>query len=215
MTCPTGNCALRYDGVSNYVSVPTSATLGFTSSPLTVEAWVYFDQLANCMAIVRKGTTSSASYNYWLHKNISPDDSVFWASWSAFAVTGFTAVTSAVWHHMAGVYYPATDTAVVYVDGQSKGSGPLSGTMTANGDELRIGIDWDMGCPMKGVIDEVRISTVARYTATFSPQTVFTDDASTAALWHFDEYAGSIAHDASGHGNDGTIHGATWTTEHP
>lgn len=31
-------------------------------------------------------------------------------------------------------------------------------------------------------------------------------------IMHFDEGSGTIAKDASGHGNDGTIHGATWTT---
>jgi len=62
---------------------------------------------------------------------------------------------------MAGVYDPAATTAVVYVDGQSKGSGSLGQPMTPNHDELRIGIDWDFGCAMAGVIDEVRISSVA------------------------------------------------------
>jgi hypothetical protein len=211
--CPTGNCALRYDGASSYVSVPPNATLDFTSSPFTVEAWVYFDQLVNCMSIVRKGVTPS-DYNYWLHKNFAPEDSVLWASLS-FSLDGLHAVTAGAWHHMAGVYAPAANTAVVYVDGQSRASATPFGTPQANGEELRIGIYGDTFCPMKGVIDEVRISTVARYTGTFSPQTVFTNDASTAAVWHFDEYSGSIAHDASGHGNDGTIHGAKWTTEHP
>ncbi|MFH0983674.1 MAG: LamG-like jellyroll fold domain-containing protein [Planctomycetota bacterium] len=31
-------------------------------------------------------------------------------------------------------------------------------------------------------------------------------------FWQLDEGQGSIAHDSSGHGNDGTIYGATWTT---
>ena len=31
-------------------------------------------------------------------------------------------------------------------------------------------------------------------------------------VMHFDEGSGTIAKDESGHGNDGTIHGATWTT---
>jgi len=30
--------------------------------------------------------------------------------------------------------------------------------------------------------------------------------------WHFDEGEGIIAYDSSGYLNDGTIHGATWTT---
>ena len=32
------------------------------------------------------------------------------------------------------------------------------------------------------------------------------------ASWHFDENAGNIVYDTSGNNNDGTIHGATWTT---
>jgi hypothetical protein len=213
--CPTGNCALRFNGAGNYVSVPPSAALDFSGSALTVEAWVYFDNLNSCMAIVRKGTSSSPTYDYWLHKNQGPADSVFWASWSAFAVNGFSAVTAGAWHHMAGVYDPGAANAVVYVDGQSKGASALGGAMTPNGDELRIGIDWDFGCSMAGVIDEVRISSVARYTGPFVPSKVFVADASTRALWHFDEYAGAVAHDASGQGNHGTLHGATWTMEHP
>lgn len=30
--------------------------------------------------------------------------------------------------------------------------------------------------------------------------------------WHFDEGEGIIVYDSSGYLNDGTIHGATWTT---
>jgi hypothetical protein len=30
-------------------------------------------------------------------------------------------------------------------------------------------------------------------------------------LWHFDEGSGTTAYDSSGYGNDGTIHGASWT----
>lgn len=32
------------------------------------------------------------------------------------------------------------------------------------------------------------------------------------AYWPFDEQSGTIAHDASGHGHDGRVEGATWTT---
>jgi len=46
----------------------------------------------------------------------------------------------------------------------------------------------------------------------FSLASVALADANTAALWHFDENSGSIAYDSSGNGNNGTVHGATWTT---
>lgn len=32
------------------------------------------------------------------------------------------------------------------------------------------------------------------------------------AYWSFDEGSGDIAYDGSGHGNDGTIYGASWTS---
>ena len=41
----------------------------------------------------------------------------------------------------------------------------------------------------------------------------FQPDQYTVALYHFNEGSGTTIHDASGNGNDGTIHGATWTTE--
>ena len=50
-----------------------------------------------------------------------------------------------------------------------------------------------------GWIDEVRISTVVRYTGPFTPPSApFVTDADTAALYHFDEGAGDVINDTSG-----------------
>jgi|GEM_PF-4780618 len=55
-----------------------------------------------------------------------------------------------------------------------------------------------------GLIDEVRISNVARYTSNFDPQhNPFVSDASTLALYHFD----SDFSDASGNGHVGVLTG--------
>lgn len=61
-----------------------------------------------------------------------------------------------------------------------------------------------------GVIDEVRISSTARYSRDYAPSARFEVDEHTLALYHFDEGQGEVLHDASGHGHDGTIVGATW-----
>jgi hypothetical protein len=165
------------------------------------------------MTTVRKGTASSPTYDYWLHKNWSPGDSLFWGSWTGFTVLAFSAVSPGQWYHYAGVYDGGS--ASIYLNGSLMSTASPHSTPTANSDELRIGIDWDMGCAMLGVIDEVRISNIARYTSSFSPSTSFSTDSNTMALWHFDEYTGSVAYDSSGNGNDGTIYSAAWTTEHP
>ncbi|MFY9549540.1 MAG: PQQ-dependent sugar dehydrogenase [Thermoanaerobaculia bacterium] len=50
-----------------------------------------------------------------------------------------------------------------------------------------------------GRLDEIRISTVLRYSGTFTrPRSAFTPDASTAALYHLDEATGDVVGDTSG-----------------
>ena len=61
-----------------------------------------------------------------------------------------------------------------------------------------------------GIIDEVRISNIARYTEDFIPQRRFEPDKDTMALYHFDEGSGDVLHDSSGNGHDGKIVGAKW-----
>jgi hypothetical protein len=58
----------------------------------------------------------------------------------------------------------------------------------------------------KGVIDELRISRVARYSASSyaPPSEPFTLDGDTVALWHFDEPSGQGVSDAAG-SHDGTL----------
>ena len=66
-----------------------------------------------------------------------------------------------------------------------------------------------------GLIDEVRISSVARYTEAFTPQRRFESDEHTIALYHFDEGEGDSAFDTSGNGHHGRIFGATWVKAQP
>ena len=49
-----------------------------------------------------------------------------------------------------------------------------------------------------GLIDEMRVSTVRRYTGSFTRPGRFNVDGATAALYHFDEGSGSILVDAAG-----------------
>ena len=68
---------------------------------------------------------------------------------------------------------------------------------TIGGFGEKIASDWHGGHfwgHFSGYIDEVRISTVARYNTarrSFTPRTKFKNDAKTVALWHFDEPSGT------------------------
>jgi|GEM_PF-4697203 len=62
-----------------------------------------------------------------------------------------------------------------------------------------------------GMIDEVRISSTARYERDFVPPPLhqrFKPDKHTVALYHFDQPQGDVAQDASGNGFHGTIVGS-------
>jgi hypothetical protein len=108
------------------------------------------------------------------------------------------------WYHVAATY--GSGSARTFVNGAGSTATSV-GTLT-QGPWLNFG--GIAGYPFfAGVIDEVRISSVVRYTASFTPPGApFTPDASTLGLWHFDEGAGQQAGDMSASANHGTL-GAT------
>jgi len=214
-SCPDGNCALRFDGIDDYLWVAHDSSLTMAATGLTVEAWVFYDQISSgCMTVARKGISASATQEYWLHKNIDPADSTHWAgpNWS---VTSFSAVSAGLWIHYAGVYDPSNNETRTYFNGTVHSTDAAGGTSPSTGEAMHIGVDWDFACPMDGVIDELRLSSVARYNANFVPTPAFVTDLDTMALYHFDENSGGTAYDSSGNGNHAQIFGASWTTESP
>jgi len=66
------------------------------------------------------------------------------------------------------------------------------------------------GGAFNGLIDEIRLSQVARYNIDFKPKTRFTPDAATVALYHLDNGQGVVLEDATGSERHGKIEGATW-----
>ncbi len=98
---------------------------------------------------------------------------------------------------------------------------PKDFTLGGFGEKIKIREDYFWGS-FAGCIDEVRISTVARYDVDrngFTPRRRFTDDAKTIALWHFDEPSGTRQFsDASGNahhlvGKNGAKTGNTLAVE--
>ena len=117
--------------------------------------------------------------------------------------------------HLAAVW--DGDTMSFFVDGQlqSRSGGQWRARnaryvsaigMMLDGEGLPIGEDRFFD----GVIDEIRISKVARYTKNFTPANRFEPDKNTLALYHCDQGSGNKLTDNSGNGHHGVIHGATW-----
>lgn len=129
-------------------------------------------------------------------------------------VCGSRVITDGQWHHVAAVRDAPAGRIRVYVDGQldADGAGPNGDTSYRDGRPtgwpnsdpfLVIGAEKHFGATawtgFAGWIDEVRLSSVVRYTANFTrPSAPFATDASTRALYHLDEGTGSVVGDVSG-----------------
>ncbi len=168
---------------------------------------------------------------------------------SGTTICGGTLVLDGDWHHLAFDRRAADGRLRIFVDGvlDAQGTGPL-GDVSYPGNETPQGTNCDGGpCfgsdpfvvfgaekhdagpsfpSFSGWLDEVRFSNVIRYAGTFTPPAApFVPDASTKALYHFDEGSGELVGDSSGaqggpsHGErrfGGTpIPGPEWSGETP
>lgn len=128
------------------------------------------------------------------------------------ALEGLRTVADGTWSHVAVTYDRATGEVTGWVDGIPAGTatvGPLASG--ASVDDLALGGTPSAGYQFLGHLDEVRISTVIRYTTDFSPRTWFEPDADTLGLWHLDEGVGTTTADAVS-GESAQLDGVDWDT---
>lgn len=115
------------------------------------------------------------------------------------------------WHHVA-VQRTLDGGVTIWFDGSPMGSGTSGagaldlrppGPWAQNNNLLTVGGQslpmYDATAPFDGILDELRISNVARYSGTFTPPTSkFQADQATLGLWHFDGLDGGKVADSSG-----------------
>jgi len=212
-----GSCtkgALFFDGVDDYVDIPTSADFDNLTA-LTIECWIYLTPY----------NLTSGSYE----RIVSHHDYATIVGWAltvyngsvsfrmADGVTAYYAsatisLTADNWHHVAGAYDGAT--LRLFVDGQIASETAQSGIVSAPmSGPLRIGAGAAdaTGC-LQGIIDEVRLSRIARYTSAFSrPTDVLTSDSETIGYWRLTVGGGQDAPDETG-AHNGTL-GPTSSSE--
>ncbi len=144
-------------------------------------------------------------------------------------ICGTTSVLDSRWHHVAAQRRRSDGWMQLYVDGrlESEADGPdgdlsypddgvpgnfCGGPCTGSDPFLVIGAEKHDAGPAypsySGWFDELRLSSVLRYSGTFRPpRTPFGADPVTLALYHFDEGSGDFVGDSSG-APGGPSHGA-------
>ena len=169
-----GNASLLFDGSDDYWSSLDSDTWDFGTSPFTLEFWVRFASVATPRMLVSHGGVGDTDTDGWsLHLGSGPllgwryksGASLYdkFESWSPLVDT---------WYHVA-VCRDASNNLRMFIDGSELGSTTADYThdISAGSEQLRVGSAYDGYYDFSGWIDELRISSIARYTSNFTPPT--------------------------------------------
>jgi hypothetical protein len=145
--------ALSFDGTSNWVTVPHSASLSLTNG-MTVEAWIQTSSPTNWRCVAMKERSGGLSYALYAG-DISGRAAGYIRRTSDIDATASTVLPVNVWVHVATTYDGAT--LRTYVNGAQVASRAVTGNIVTSTSPLRIGGDSIWGEYFTGLIDEVRI----------------------------------------------------------
>jgi len=170
----------EFDGIGDYVKVPDAPSLQFGESSFTAEAWIYPESVTdvNGVRIVNnRGSGTGGLYAGWQLKItdsggnwIVGPASIDDAADNYMKYDGTTTYDYNQWHHLAMVY-EADNELRFYVNGDLDGTlfigsyGSLTNSLpTVIGASLaNAGVELPSGDqPFDGIIDEVRLSNLAR-----------------------------------------------------
>src|SRR4029450_12966701 len=113
------------------------------------------------------------------------------------------------WHHWAIVR--AGKQLRLFVDGQSRAALPLDDSYAIRSPTLLLGgRDNGQDPHLRGMIREVRVSGIARYTQSFHPPLRLVKDEQTLVLPRFEAAGSDRLEDLSGHGHHGSRGTAQW-----
>lgn len=160
------DAAYEFDGMSGYISIPSSESLQKPTSELTEMAWIYLYSwsLVNQPfgPVFMKSNSSGNQFQYRL--SVGPDGiNIAINNWGNF-VTIADSLEFEKWYFIAATW--ADDTARVYVDGTFLGEGYLQGPAMTDGLALEIGRDVPGSTEFfHGKIDDARLYSRALETS--------------------------------------------------
>jgi len=220
--------ALSFDGVDDYVEIPTTAGGSLDPDVLSVMAWIYVS--GETTSVQRIFQRTSCTYGLFTSSDgltiyFYVDTGNAGGAWKSVS---YTVPSIRKWYHVVGTYDGTS--MKLFINGELKAQTSQSYAVNNGGATAYIGSADPTQQFFNGTIDEVRIYNYALtpdeirllynagYAARFGPQTDCNKDPGSCmdyglvGYWSFDEGAGNIAYDASGNGNHGTlINGPKWT----
>jgi hypothetical protein len=202
--------ALSFDGTNDYVDFGNSDTLDLSNSR-SLSAWIKPDVFSN-------GYNTIVSKNLWGYSlflyygklaGFVAGDPISDQSYSASSEI----LTIGEWQHVAMTFDDNDKKIRLYVNGAEVSSYSSQIMMTGSPGstavfDLCVGSNRGVADYFDGKIDEVKI-----YGLTRSEQDIFNEYNKNAFSTNIDEGTGTSVTDGSIYENDGTINGASWTTD--
>ena len=203
---PEAELGMRFDGEGQAVRIEPDA-YDLPDGPFTLEAWFNGDSFGDRVGLVNR--TEGSEFGFFLSKG-KPSFYVHLDGRYAFAESAKPILQPKTWHHLAGVYDGSE--LRLYLDGALVARDNAGKTRTRNTLPLLIGADVDGNgrptSPFDGRIDEVRLSSIARYEGeNATPERRHESDASTVLLFHFDALQGPWLFDDSSNQAHGSVQG--------
>jgi hypothetical protein len=156
--------AFNLDGTSQYVDVPSSASLNLSES-LSVEAWVYPRLPFNSVSapVIKKageGSGQQDGYALELYPNGTAVFGVYVGAGTGWALTPPTSLPANQWSHVAGVFDGTNVT--FYLNGVPSGVAAAPGQILPSGNHLQLGHDpSNPSRYFNGLIDEASVYRIA------------------------------------------------------
>ena len=217
------NSAYSFNGSNSYISVPHNAS--FNMQKATWSVWVKSDvaTTGNGRFIMGKRDNASHFVSFY-ERNGNGGEEIGWAPNLANGTLGYNIVNT--WHLLTITYdlTISTNNHSFYFDGVLVASGGWPSSFVFSNGELRFGIQDNSSYfqPFSGLIDDAtvynRILTQEEITSLYSSVQHYSDTCNnvsgslTQGLVGYWPFCGN-ANDDSGNGNNGTVNGATLTTD--
>lgn len=202
---PAGT-GLVFDGINDYVSAGNGSSLNVTGA-ISMSVWV--KPAVSDGNLVRKVAVNQGYMMYLIsNQRVEIGSNEF----SSTLTTSNSAITLNSWNHIVATI-DGSGVANIFVNGVLVKTGNLQVLNTTTGSSFIIGgSSWSSGAYANGVLDEVRL-----YKRALSPDEVrqLYNQKKPLLQMDFDEGSGTVAHDVSFSGNDGTLGGDGAGTDLP
>jgi len=158
-----GSTSMRFNGSSDYLTIPTNSALNLGTGSFTVEAWVYLNATSSDYFVISASGSGGAFFGFTSSTNIGYGRTA--VAWDYNIASG---IIPKVWYHLA--WCRSGTSMRIFVNGTQVGTTQttsqaydLSTTSTNVGSQ---GANYYLN----GYIQDLRVTNaIARYTANFTP----------------------------------------------